>query len=176
MPALCPMETDAWNMEKRWDEGGGEMLGSNQDDRSDQKLQRGWQGHGEETYLTIVKMPRAGSQAIFWSKERKGSRARSESYGFRPKVGSFILLALPKWPVVVKVDDVGGVVGRNALDLEAFSHLALDELRSTLIPLVCVLVEDSGMVLLRTLATFDHQQDQAVKLSVGVIGVVHMCG
>lgn len=62
------------------------------------------------------------------------------------------------------------------MDLEAFSHLALHELRSTLIPLVGVLVEDGGVVLLRTLATVDHQQDQAVKLRIGVVGVVDVCG
>lgn len=62
------------------------------------------------------------------------------------------------------------------MDLEALSHLALDELRSTLIALVRVLVEDGGVVLLRRLAAFDHQEDQAVKLRVGVVGVVHVCG
>ena len=86
------------------------------------------------------------------------------------------LLPLPKRPVVVQIGRCSDVVGRNVLDLEPLFHLALDELGSALVPLVGVLIEDSGMVLFSTLATFDHQQDQAVELRVCVVGVVHVCG
>lgn len=109
------------------------------------------------------------------SERGAGSEKRELRYAFGPEKwqGS---LPLPKRPVVVKVDDVGGIISRDVVDLEALSHLALDELRSALIALVGVLVKDGGVVLLRRLAAFDHQEDQAVKLRVGVVGVVHVGG
>lgn len=109
------------------------------------------------------------------SKNESGSEKR-ELCVIVQEAASFLLLALPKGPVVVEVDDIGGMVGRDILHQEALSHFALDELRRTLVPLVGVLVEDGGVVLVGSLAALDHQQDQAVKLRVGVVGVVHVCG
>ena len=59
--------------------------------------------------------------------------------------------------------------------LETLAYLVLHELRSSLVPLVGVLVEDGTVVLLRVLAAFEDHQDEAMQLRMSVVGKVHMC-
>ena len=66
------------------------------------------------------------------------------------------------------------MIGGDVRCLETLVQLVLDELRSSLVPLVGVLVEDSTMMLLWVLAAFENQQDKTVKLRVRVIGEVDM--
>lgn len=49
-------------------------------------------------------------------------------------------------------------------DLEAFLHLGFSELRSTLVPLVEVLVVNSTVMLAGILAALDHEKDEAEDL------------
>ena len=59
--------------------------------------------------------------------------------------------------------------------VETFAYLVLHELRSSLVPLVGVLFEDSTVVLLRVLAAFEDHQDEAMQLRISVVRKVHMC-
>lgn len=49
-------------------------------------------------------------------------------------------------------------------------------MRSALVALVGVLIEDGGVVLLGVLAAFEHQLHQGVELGVGVLRVIHVVG
>ena len=55
-------------------------------------------------------------------------------------------------------------------------HFAVHEYRSLFVPLVCVLLVNRIMMLLRIFAAFQQEQDYAMELVVGVVGVVDMSG
>ena len=85
-------------------------------------------------------------------------------------------LLAPNMTIVI----TGGIrcsrmVGSHILNLEPSLHLRLCKLRSTLVALVGVLVEDCAVMLARVFAAFDHKQYQVEKLGVSVVGVVDMC-
>lgn len=77
--------------------------------------------------------------------------------GFDCRLELMVLLSVPDLLAIVHADKGCGFIGGDIYDLEPLSHFALHELRCALIPFVSVLVEDSAMMLLRALATFDHQ-------------------
>ena len=113
------------------------------------------QGQVGLRWESILKKPSAGSQT---GPRLPEQRVGSESCSWHPKVGR-ALLPQPKRPVIVKIDDIRRLVGRHIQHLKPLLHLALDELRSPLVALVGVLLEDGQVVFLRALAAFEHQED-----------------
>lgn len=58
--------------------------------------------------------------------------------------------------------------------LEALLNLGFHEQRCTLVALIGVLLEDSGVVLLRVFAAFEHDRYKRAKLGPGVARVVNV--
>lgn len=77
-------------------------------------------------------------------------------------------------PLVVNFGKTGWRIESNVQHPKASVQLALDKLRSALVAFVCVLLEDSTMMLTRVFAAFDHEHYQAVELRVCVIREVDM--
>ena len=77
-------------------------------------------------------------------------------------------------PLVKYFGETGRRIERDVQHPKASVQLALDKLRSALIAFVCVLLEDSTMMLTRVFAAFNHEHYQAVELRVCVIREVDM--
>jgi hypothetical protein len=86
------------------------------------------------------------------------------------------VLAIPQTLVIVEANKSRSIIDRDIDDLEALSEFVFHELRSALVALVGVLIEDGGVVFLGVLAAFEHQLHQGVELGVGVLRVIHVVG
>lgn len=89
-------------------------------------------------------------------------------------VHGLYVLAIPQTLVIVEANKSRRIIDRDIDNLEALSEFVFHEVRSALVALVGVFVEDGGVVLLGVLAAFEHQLDQGVELGVGVLRVIHV--
>ena len=89
-------------------------------------------------------------------------------------IKSYLDLVSTVLPLVVYFGESGWGIESNVEHAEASVQLALDKLRSALVAFVCVLLEDSTMMLTRVFAAFDHEHYQAVELRICVIREVDM--